>query len=467
MYIGTQDVNPRGQTPLPNIDGVTFIGEPMKLAFDPSEPDHLQFVGFGPFFFADGAAPDGGLNLASGEARGIMLAATSTRVVFAITDAEVGGKRIDLDRTGTLFAGEVPLESFSQITVANRKTLTGKVKPSRVLISSPLFGVAFEPVVILSDTGPQRTKDNPWPLAQQLVDLVLARRGFGPEERSNLLQNGWAQDEDGGTVFDFMNPAQPGGQPLDPTPPPVAQPPAQSEQPVDAPPPPPAAQIAQTTEIPRPPLDPSRQQQPVMPIYVAADAYSLQQPDVYTSLAKLWGRLGTTERLNENVRLGCVTYGSQVNLEEPLAHPGAAVPTFTPPAGDPNHAELLDFLPQLIDHDMDWFKGEAIPTLRPLLIVLSGSPSPFPYDPHTKLVNDSWRFRPNLVVVGTSPATTPETSATAEFDVRPLAAGQSLIPAFDVLETAIFEAAESLSTGGNPGLRFPDSLPGFRTANKQ
>ena len=442
LYIGTQDVDPRSQTPFTHIAGVSYVGNPIRLAFDEAEPDLLQFAGFGPFIYAGDVSAEG-VSLFKGDARAMVIAATAERLVFTTPDAEVGGKRIDVDRSGTLLAGELPLESIDSIGVIVKKSMTGKEKALRLTIESPLFNAGIDPAIEIDRDGrPGKLKD-PWPVARRLVDVILTRHGLNDADRAQLQQTGWSQGDSGSYEFDLEAfRAQPpnDGQ--------ASPPPEPALTPVIATPEPDHVEVLETVEIP--PAAPSDDVSttldepvtPVMTVYVVSDAHSLVRSDVQAGLNHLWSSVASDHDAEATVQIGLAKYGDSVSQASVLSPPSAGVPDLSPPAGTPNYDDLARYLRALIDHDLGWYKESGTPVFRPLLILLSAAALPAS---SSGLLSDvGWRFRPNLVFVRTASGHASESSVKAAFSVCPERDDENIQPVFEVVSEAIVEASRSL-----------------------
>lgn len=201
----------------------------------------------------------------------------------------------------------------------------------------------------------------------------------------------------------------------------------------------------------------------VLPTYLVVDEnYLAADPRVAAAGTAFFNRLSGSQDTVKATRLAVVTFADSVSLHAPMRPPESQVlPTVTTKETSSLHGPLLSYLPKLIDHDLDWFKDQATPILRPLLILVTGSRELLT-QASTSLFDPQWRYRPNIFLVRSDSLAAPiEPGLPVAFSGTPETAAADLNQPFLAAAAAIVEVAESIMSGSPTTLRFPQSLAGW------
>ena len=132
------------------------------------------------------------------------------------------------------------------------------------------------------------------------------------------------------------------------------------------------------------------------------------------------------------------------------------------PAAEPTtHDQLCSYLPELIDHDLAWFKEAGKPTLRPLLVLATSSDDPLSSN-GSRLFDNDWRYRPNVCLIRSTPAAAPnEHDLQIFFTLAGTEGSADPQTALDCVADAIVAVSESITSGSQSSLRFPQEVPGW------
>lgn len=209
--------------------------------------------------------------------------------------------------------------------------------------------------------------------------------------------------------------------------------------------------------------EPTTQESPILPIYLVLDeGYLLQDEKVLIALTEFLRHLAQSDQTVRVSRLATVTFSDGITLHAALQPPSAdMLPYANQFPGPTSHDALLDYLPQLIEHDLHWFKEQNTPTLRPFLMLLSASTDVLS-GASTKLFDPEWKYRPNVYLLRANPEAAPsDQEILIVFAATPEVKGADPSKPIDAAANAIIDACVATNSGNPTAFRFPHVIPGW------
>ena len=167
-------------------------------------------------------------------------------------------------------------------------------------------------------------------------------------------------------------------------------------------------------------------------------------------------------------RFGIITFSSDARMALPLSDllDVEAMPSLTA-KGSTNYEAAFEFLYGAIQHDMDWFKSNGAQIYRPAVFFITDGYPDRDCDwqpPLQRLVDPSFKYRPNIVTFGFGSASEGTLAQVATFKAYAANAGES--PS-EVLRTIARELTRSImassqaASKGQASLALPQEIPGM------
>lgn len=493
MRLGIENISRSVETDLLGAHGLRFRPAPPSLLLtDPTEALVCQQIGGGQFL-----ADDHGKSI-GGDVVDSLVVITDRRLVHVTTKGTVDGAPIDSETSANVFVVDVPLSEIESIGVNVEKRVLRKGTPSTVAIASSHFGLRFEPRFDVSD-GPSVALSDPWPLSQNLADLVMIGLRIPEAERATLHQSHWASEPSAFTFavdplrkrptsapatplaprrLGLPEPVAPEPAPLIASAPPEVtqtdttivpvQPEPQALSPLEVDITVPRTQIGESaveTATLRSAVPSKAADVPVLPVYVVADAALAQvDPRVASKIDELWGMAAAASPAS--LRTALVVMGPAPSLDTVLSPPLIGGGIVAAAGGAPRHAETAMFLADLLDHDLNWFKDTGSPVLRPIVLFVTGGGEAIPDSASCRLTDQTWNFRPNLVFIGAGPhCSAAVASVPVSYSTISDVPGADVSSALAAVWGTIVESAQRVDIGEAAALRFPEAMAGFSTRN--
>ena len=210
---------------------------------------------------------------------------------------------------------------------------------------------------------------------------------------------------------------------------------------------------------------------PIFPFYIVVDTSLSMQKSIGAindELPFLKREVEEDPIVGDIARFGIITFSSDARMALPLSDllDVEAMPSLTA-KGSTNYEAAFEFLYGAIQHDMDWFKSNGAQIYRPAVFFITDGYPDRDCDwqpPLQRLVDPSFKYRPNIVTFGFGSASEGTLAQVATFKAYAANAGES--PS-EVLRTIARELTRSImassqaASKGQASLALPQEIPGM------